>query len=106
MAPTLGVSTEPTRMPLWLWFIASGTGAVLLGLIALYVVHAPLWVIYVLLPPAMATFSPAPLNPTQQILQALFVFGGAFLLYGMAGWYVGNAIQDLLSWKHSRSRQL
>ena len=106
MDPTLGVSVEPTRMPPRLWFIASGTAAVLLGAISVYVVQAPLWVTFVLLPTSITSFDPSPLDLTQEILKSLFVFGGSFLLCGTAGWFVGNAIQDMRCWRHNRSRQL
>ena len=90
----------------WLWFIASGTAAALLGVIAIYVVHAPLWVIFVLLPTAVTSFDPSSLSLTQEILKSLFVYGGAFLLYGTAGWQVGNAVQYFVAWRRRRSRQL
>ncbi len=106
MDPTLGVSTEPIRMPPRLWFIASGTAAVLLGAISAYVIHAPLWVTFVLLPTSITSFDPSPLDLTQEILKSLFVFGGSFLLWRTAGWLVGNAIQDLRYWRHNRLRRL
>jgi hypothetical protein len=95
MAPILGSSTEPARRPLRIWFIASGLGAVLFGIISVFLVHAPIWVTFVLLPTSATSFDPSPLNLTQEILKGLFVFGGSFLIYGTAGWLLGNAIQDL-----------
>ena len=106
MDPTLGESTEHTRMPPRLWFIASGAAAVLLGVISTYVVHAPPWVTCVLLPTSITSFDPSPLDLTQRILTSLFLFGGSFLIWGTVGWFAGNAIQDLSEWEHNRSRQL
>ena len=106
MDSTLGLSSEPARIPLRHWFISSGTAAVLLGAISVFMVHAPLWVIFVLLPTSITSFDPSPLDLTQKILKYLFVFGGSFLLWGTAGWFVGNSIQDLRDWRHNRSRRL
>jgi hypothetical protein len=106
MDPILGESTEHARMPPRLWFIASGAAAVLLGVVSTYVVHGPLWVTYVLLPTSITSFDPSPLDLTQRILTSLFLFGGSFLIWGTAGWFVGNTIQDLSDWRHNRSRQL
>jgi hypothetical protein len=106
MDPTLGESAEHTRLSPRLWFIASGAAAVLIGVISTYVVHAPLWVTYVLLPTSISSFDPSPLDLTQRILMSLFVFGGSFLIWGTVGWFAGNAIQDLSEWRHNRSRQL
>jgi len=89
-----------------LWFIALGTAAVVLGAISVYVVHTPLWVTIVLLPTSITSFDPSQLDRTQEILKSLFVFGGSFLLWGTAGWFVGSAIQDLRYWRHNRSRPL
>lgn len=105
MDPTPGVSAEPIGLPPWLWLIASGTAAVLLGAISAYVVHAPLWVIFVLLPASITSFDPSPLDLTQEIPRSLFVFGGSFLLWGTAGWLAGSAIRDLRDWRHNRSNR-
>jgi len=105
MAPTIG-SVEPARTPLWLWFVAAGTAAVLIAVIAAYVVHAPLWFIYSILPTSMLMFDPSPADLATQVFQFFFLFGGTFVLYGAAGWFVGNAIQGWLWWRHSRSRRL
>jgi hypothetical protein len=93
-------------MPPRLWFIASGTAAVLLGTIAAYVAHAPPWITFVLLPASITSFDPSPLDLTQEILKLLFVFGGSFLAWGTVGWLAANAIQDLRYWRHNRSRRL
>ncbi|MGB6729465.1 MAG: hypothetical protein WBE74_26455 [Terracidiphilus sp.] len=105
MDPTLDVSTESIRMPPRFWFIASGTAAALLGAISVNMVHAPLWVTFVLLPTSITSFDPSSLDVTQEILKSLFVFGGSFLLWGTAGLLVGNAIQELRHWRHNRSRR-
>ena len=104
MAPTLG-SVEPARTPRWFWFIAAGTAAVLIAVIAAYVVHAPLWFIYWILPASKLMFDPSPADLTKQVLQFFFLFGGTFVLYGAAGWIVGNAVQGLVWWRHSRARR-
>ncbi len=106
MDPPFNVSTEPMRMAPRLWFVVSGAAAVSLGAISAYVVHAPLWLTFILLPISISSFDPSPLDLTREILKSLFVFGGSFLLWGAAGWLVGNAIQDLRHWRHNRSQQL
>jgi hypothetical protein len=105
MALTLG-SVEPARTSPWLWFVAAGTAAVLIGVIAAYVIHAPLWFIYSILPTSMLLFDPSPADFATEVFQFFILFGGTFVIYGTAGWFVGNAIQGLRSWRHSRSRQL
>jgi hypothetical protein len=105
MAPTLG-SAEPARTFPWLWFVAAGTAAVLIAVIAAYVVHAPLWFIYSILPTSMLLFDPSPADFAKEVFQFFFLFGGTFVLYGTAGWFVGSAIQGWRWWRHRRSPQL
>jgi hypothetical protein len=102
MAPTVG-STEPARTSPWLWFVAAGTAAVLIGVIAAYVVHAPLWFIYSILPTSMLLFDPSPADFAKEVFQFFVLFGGTFVLYGTAGLLVGNAIQGWRWWRHRRS---
>jgi hypothetical protein len=96
MALTRG-SVESARRPRWVWFFAAGTAAVLIAIIAAYVVHAPLWFVYLIMPASMLMFDPSPADLTTQVFRFLVLFGGAFLLYGVAGWFVGNAIQGWLA---------
>ncbi|UWZ84726.1 hypothetical protein [Occallatibacter riparius] len=105
MAPASDVSAEPPRLSPWYWFIAVGTAELLIALIAVYVIHAPLAVIFVLLPTSMLLFDPSPADFTKQLFQALIMFGGTFLLYGTAGWFVGSGIQDWRSWRQARSHR-
>lgn len=105
MAPSLALASRIARLPPWARFILSGSVAPMLGAIAVYLVHAPLWVIFVLLPPAICSFDPSPLTLTQEILKTSLVFGGSFLLYGTAGWLARDAIADLRSWKRERSER-
>jgi hypothetical protein len=92
MTPNLG-SVEEGRTPRWLWFVATGTAAVLIGVIAVYVFHAPLWFTFLILPTSMLLFDPSPADLAKQIFQFSLSFGGTFVFYGIAGWFVGNAIQ-------------
>ena len=81
-------------MPPWLWFVAAGTVALGAGLLAVYAVHAPLWLIFVLLPTSMLMFDPSPVTLIGELVRWLVVFGGSFLLYGTVGWLIGSAVQD------------
>jgi hypothetical protein len=105
MASAFDVSVESAGISPWRWFIAVGAGELLLALIAVYVIHAPLAVTFVLLPTSMLLFDPSPADFTKQLFQALIMFGGTFLLYGTAGWILGSAIQGWRLWRRARSRQ-
>ena len=96
---------EAAGTPRWVWFVAGGAAADLIGAIAAYVVHAPLWFIFSILPTSMLMFDPSPADFAKQVFQFFFLFGGTFVLYGTAAWLVGSGVQGLLWWKHSRSRQ-
>lgn len=97
-------SMETARTSSWLWFIAAGSAAVLIGFIAVYVVDAPLWFIFSILPTSMLLFDPSPAGLGTRVFRSFFMFGGTFVLYGTAGWWLGNAIQCWRSWRHSCSR--
>lgn len=97
MAPKLGDLVRLAKRP-WLWFVVAGAGAAVLGLAAL-LMRAPLWVLFTLLPAFGLLFDPSPADLTTRIFQYSILFGASFLLYGLAGWFVAHAIQDLDAWR-------
>jgi hypothetical protein len=89
------VATGSKKASPWLWFLGTGIGEMIVALIAAYGIHAPLPVLFVLLPTLMLLgVDPSPSSPMKELIQGLILFGGTFLLYGTVGWLIGSAIQD------------
>lgn len=77
-------------MPLLTWFLGFGFFDLLVGAIAAYALHAPVKMLLVLLP-TLTLWGDNPDTPhgLATMMAGLLVFGGSFLLYGLAGIIVG-----------------
>ena len=90
------------RTPLLAWFFIAGFGELAVALIAVYLVHAPLPVLLVFLP-TLTLWGDNPATPQgfDAVIAGLFLFGGTFLIYGIAGLVVGLISR---AWGSKRSR--
>jgi hypothetical protein len=90
------------RMPLVGWFLIAGFVELAVALIAAYLVHAPLPILFVLLP-TLNLWGDVPETPQgfDAVVAGLFLFGGTFLVYGTAGVVAGLIVQ---AWGSQRPR--